>query len=154
MNLYPSLENRLLDQHLMIREFIGRMDEVAIYKKPVPEKWSVYENVAHLVRYQQIFLERLNLILTNNTPSFDRYKAEDDPDFGNFLALTTKELLAQLENDRKKIVDQLYGLTQEELMKTGTHPKFGKMTVVEWTEFFILHEAHHLYVIFQLEKAG
>ncbi|ELR70207.1 hypothetical protein C900_03892 [Fulvivirga imtechensis AK7] len=152
MNLYPSLQNRLLDQHHAIRELIGKMDEVVLRKKPVPKKWSVYENLAHLVRYQQIFLERLNLILTTNTPSFDRYKAEDDPDFGNFLSHTMEELLTKLENDRKKIIAQIQGLSQEELLKTGTHPKLGVMTVVEWTEFFILHEAHHLYVIFHWRK--
>ena len=27
------------------------------------------------------------------------------------------------------------------------HPRFGLLTVVDWTEFFLLHEAHHLYTM-------
>ena len=32
----------------------------------------------------------------------------------------------------------------------GHHPKYGALTLVEWTEFFLLHEAHHLFTLFKL----
>jgi len=43
-------------------------------------------------------------------------------------------------------------LNDEELLLTGSHPKFGVMTIPGWTEFFLLHEAHHLFTIFRLAK--
>jgi hypothetical protein len=29
--------------------------------------------------------------------------------------------------------------------RTGLHPTFGEMDVAGWLDFFLLHEAHHLY---------
>ena len=40
-------------------------------------------------------------------------------------------------------------LTPEQLRRTGVHAKFGPMDVPRWLEFFLVHEAHHLYVSLQ-----
>jgi hypothetical protein len=29
----------------------------------------------------------------------------------------------------------------------GIHPLFGEMSLALWVEFFLLHEAHHLYIV-------
>jgi hypothetical protein len=31
------------------------------------------------------------------------------------------------------------------LSRKGFHPSFGALTIPQWLEFFLLHEAHHLY---------
>jgi hypothetical protein len=41
-------------------------------------------------------------------------------------------------------------LSPDKLDRTGIHPKYGKLNIIDWTEFFLLHEAHHLFAIFQL----
>jgi hypothetical protein len=33
---------------------------------------------------------------------------------------------------------------------SAVHKKYGALTIMEWTEFFLLHEAHHIFTIFQL----
>src|SRR6201993_1513189 len=50
-----------------------------ILERPPSGKWSACENLAHLGRYHEIFLERLERILTERNPAFERYRAEDDP---------------------------------------------------------------------------
>lgn len=50
-----------------------------IDRRPASGTWSARENLAHLGRYQEVFLERLNLILTESSPQFARYRAEEDP---------------------------------------------------------------------------
>jgi hypothetical protein len=41
-------------------------------------------------------------------------------------------------------------LHQEQLTQTGSHPLFGSMSVEGWTEFFLLHEAHHFFTILKV----
>jgi hypothetical protein len=41
----------------------------------------------------------------------------------------------------------------DQLALKGTHPKYGTLMITEWTEFFLLHEAHHLFTLFRLSKA-
>jgi hypothetical protein len=36
-------------------------------------------------------------------------------------------------------------LSPAESVRTGLHPAFGEMDVAGWLDFFLLHEAHHLY---------
>ena len=56
--------------------------------------------------------------------------------------------------DREKIYNLIHHLPPDKLDRIGIHPKFGKLTISEWTEFFLLHEAHHLYAIFQLAHSA
>ena len=47
---------------------------------------------------------------------------------------------------------RLRSLSEEDFQRTGIHPKFGEMNLSLWLEFFLVHEAHHLYVVLQLVR--
>ena len=51
---------------------------------------------------------------------------------------------------RKQMAAEMTGFPPTDLVKTGTHPAFGQMTLMQWLNFFLLHEAHHLFTIFKL----
>ncbi|MBO0929820.1 DinB family protein [Fibrella aquatilis] len=119
-----------------------------------PGKWSIFEQIAHLARYQVVFQQRIDLICQTDQPHFDRYIADDDPNFAPWLVLTTTELLAQLKQDRAALNHTLATLTDIQLRRTGTHPTFGAMDLEGWTEFFLLHEAHHFLSIMRLAASA
>ena len=141
---------RLEFQHTTIRELIGDLSEQQIRRRMDPSKWSVFENIVHLATYQPVYLQRLARMQNEDSPAFARYVADDDPQFAIDLQLPLASLLDYLETQRVDIRSKLQGMNEDELSRTGVHPLFGKMDVVRWTEFFLLHEAHHLYTIFRL----
>jgi Protein of unknown function (DUF1569) len=51
---------------------------------------------------------------------------------------------------RKEMSNGRFSIKDEYLKKTGTHPAFGILTIEQWLNFFLLHEAHHLFTIFKL----
>ena len=53
---------------------------------------------------------------------------------------------------RTKLMARLRSLSEEDFERTGVHPKFGEMSLALWLEFFLVHEAHHLYVVLQLVR--
>ena len=148
--LYTSLKERLLNQHTGIYEIIKNADDAKILYNPEHGKWNIHDNIAHLAVYQPIFINRIHKILKEDNPSFSAYRADDDPDFIVAKQLSLNELLDKLEGDREEIYFFIITLSHEQLTRTGTHPKFGKLTVADWIEFFLLHEAHHLFTIFRL----
>jgi hypothetical protein len=150
MPLSSSAKTRLEFQHLTIRELIEDFSEQQLKYRMDPSKWSAFENIVHLATYQPIFLLRLDRILSGDSPAFTRYRADDDPQFSVDLGLPLIALLDYIDTRRAELVFQLQGMNEDELSRTGVHPVFGKMTVVRWTEFFLLHEAHHIYTIFRL----
>jgi uncharacterized damage-inducible protein DinB len=150
--LYSALVCRLKTQHLAVAELIKHVDEKRLTREPEPGKWSIKDNIAHLVSYQPIFIGRIHQMLKGGTPSFNAYKADNEPDFLHARELQLTELMNRLNGNRRQILELITNLPDDELTLKGTHPKFGTMTITEWTEFFLLHEAHHLFTIFRLAK--
>ena len=152
MEIYTSIRDRLNSQHLAIKELIKNLDEDVINKRHEPGKWSIQENLVHIVSYHQVFLTRLDKIIKTDNPYFARYTSEGDTNFDKIKKVLSAELINHLEEERKKITGVIFKLNENELQKVGSHQKFGVMNVVEWIEFFLLHEAHHIYTIFKLSK--
>ena len=75
------LKDNLSNQFDFLLRQVENVDKVFLEQRPVPHKWSIREHLAHLGRYQEIFLERLTVILKGARPLLGRYKAENDPGF-------------------------------------------------------------------------
>jgi hypothetical protein len=115
--------------------------------RPAPGQWSALENLAHLARHHAVFLERLHRLLNERAPVLARYRAEEESEWPEWSRLSTEEVVARLKSLRGEIADLVRGLTAEEAGRTGIHPLLGEMSLASWVEFFLLHEAHHLYVV-------
>ncbi len=118
-------------------------------RKPIPGKWSGRENLAHLARYQDMFLGRIERILTEDRPTLPRYKAEDDPDWPTWVEMPIADVLASMRALRRELIERIEKLSDKDLLRTAVHPRFGEMNLIQWLEFFLLHEAHHLYIVMQ-----
>jgi hypothetical protein len=143
---------RLLHQHETIRDLIAGLPPEALQRRVLPEKWSVFENIAHLAAYQPVFILRLERLNREPSPAIDRYVAEQDPAFPSYLEKSPAELLGNIDDTRTVILSKLEDGGETLLAKTGLHARYGWLTGREWTEFFLLHEAHHLYTIFMLVR--
>jgi hypothetical protein len=152
MPLSISAISRLQHQHKTIHDLVKGLSEEQLNKRVNPEKWSAFEQIAHLAAYQPTFFGRLHKMQQEVSPSFERYVADNDPLFHECCKNSLKELLEDLDTQRFIIINHLTTLPEQALRRTGHHPKFGLLTIVEWTEFFLLHEAHHLFSIFMLTR--
>ena len=113
-------------------------------------KWSIFENIVHLQTYQHSFIKRTRRILEEDNPVFERYTAEADPLFHDNCGKSTREVMQDLLTTRKEMAAGILSFGENDFKKTGQHPVFGKMNLVQWLNFFLLHEAHHLFTIFKM----
>jgi hypothetical protein len=150
MNLYSSLQHALDTQYQAISNMLVTIDEARLVLRPHPDKWNIHDNIAHLAAYQPVYYERVHRILTMDVPVFGRYLASDDPYFDICRRKSVADLLQVITEGRKEISELIAAVPNLEASKTGIHPKYGALNILQWTEFFILHEAHHLFTIFQL----
>jgi uncharacterized damage-inducible protein DinB len=128
--------------------FAGASPE-RIDRRSASGKWSARENLAHIGRYHEIFLERLGRIRAETSPQFARYRAEDDPGWQEWASRPPEAVRSRITALRAKLVDTIAGLPAADYSRVGIHSAFGEMTLSLWLEFFLVHEAHHLYVIMQ-----
>jgi len=146
---------RLRDQLSSLDVFVASKTTEEWSRKPASGKWSARENLAHLCRYHEIFLERLNRILQEDRPEFGRYRAEEDELWPSWSPLAVDLLLARIRQLRQEVRSKVGSLSREQLVRTGIHPVLGEMNVPLWLEFFLLHEAHHLYaILFRLRESS
>ncbi|MEJ0104427.1 MAG: DinB family protein [Bacteroidota bacterium] len=150
MPLPSSITTRLQYQHKSLLDIIEGLTDDQVHKKIIPGKWSIFENIVHLQTYQHVFIYRAREILTGNNPSFDRYLVDTDPFFPINCSKSTREIMQDLLGLRKDMAAEINNLNEEELIKTGKHPLYGPLNLLQWLNFFLLHESHHLFTIFRL----
>lgn len=150
MQMPSSISTRLQYQHKSLIEIIDGLSDDQIRRQVNTGKWSIFENIVHLSTYQHVFIHRVKLILENTQPAFDRYTAEGDPLFLDNCLKSTREIMQDLLTTRKEMSAGLLSFSETDFGKTGIHPVYGSMNLIEWMNFFLLHEAHHLFTIFKM----
>src|SRR6202012_5115842 len=105
--LSPSALTRLQYQHTTIRELITGLTEEQLKRVLHPAKWTAFDNIAHLARYQPMFLLRLERIHTEHAPVFERYVAETDPQFNDYQQRPRAELLNVMDKRRDALLAQV-----------------------------------------------
>jgi hypothetical protein len=153
MNLPSHLSTRLQYQHKSTVDLMDGLSIEMIRRQIIPGKWSIYEHIVHLQTYQHHFFYRIKQILENDNPVFEKYTAEADPLFLENCGKTTREIMHDMITVRKEIATAMLVYPESVLNRKGIHPHFGPMTLLQWVDFFCLHEAHHLFAIFKLRAA-
>lgn len=153
MQLPSSVTTRLQYQHKSLLDIIEGLSDEQIRRSTNAGKWSIFENIVHLQTYQHTMIGRIKLILEGNNPSFHPYTAEADPVFHENCSKTSREVMQDLLTIRKDMTNGILSFKESDLEKTGQHPAYGTMNLVQWLNFFLLHESHHLFTIFKLAAA-
>ncbi len=124
------------------------LDPANVALAEIPPKgggWSAKENFAHLARHAELFVERMERILREDRPHLGTYSAELDPMWSSWVGLPIDEVLNRLRASRERLLAWVKGLSEDQVSRVGIHPVLGEMIIGRWLEFFLLHEAHHLY---------
>jgi len=130
-----------------LRVIIDAVSPERLAYHSAPNRWSALENLAHLARYQRVFLdERCSRILQEDQPILSRYRAEDDPEWHFWQRLPPAQIVESLMTERSRLLELLGSLSETEWGRVGHHPAFGALNLRQWVQFFLTHEAHHLYV--------
>jgi uncharacterized damage-inducible protein DinB len=153
MQMPSSVSTRLQYQHKSLMELIDGLTDQQIRQAIQPGKWSIFENIVHLETYQHVFIKRIRRLLDEDNPVFEAYTAEADPQFVENCGKSSREIIQDLLGTRKELSAGILSFTEPDLAKTAVHPAYGQMNLVSWLNFFLLHEAHHLFTIFKLAAA-
>ena len=141
-----SLMARLETQLDTLETVLGAADAQLLARRPPSGAWSAHEHLAHLARHHDVFLDRLRRVVSEDSPTLARYRAEDDPEWPSWSALPTADVFLRLRYLRTRLIQWVKNLRAADASREGVHPLFGAQSVSDMLEFFLLHEAHHLYI--------
>ena len=111
------LKHNLANQLAFLLRQVENVDKDFLKKRPIPQKWSIKEHLAHLGRYQEIFLERIAVILRGETPYLERYRADDDPFFYDWCHWSSATIIEKTILDRQTIIDLMTNLSKIQIAK-------------------------------------
>jgi hypothetical protein len=132
-----------------IRRLTTGLDDLALQRRTVADKWSLIELVCHLWLVQQLFEGRVDAMLEYEKPAFESYAPENDAAFASLIASGPgNEAVRTFLTDRDRFARRLDMLTPVEWRRRGQHPTFGTFDVEFLVEYMAHHEAHHVYQMF------
>jgi hypothetical protein len=148
--VHLALVERLRHQAADVRRLTSGLSEETLATPTVPGKWSLKELVCHCRRMEEVFGERFDRMLTQESAVIVPY---DNPDTdARFLELTrssTEDVLADYLREREALCRRLEGLTPSDWHRKAQHPQFSRYDVHFQVEYMAHHEAHHIYQLFQ-----
>lgn len=108
--------------------------------------WSPYDIVGHLIHGEKTdWIPRMKIILSDSENKtfqpFDRFAQ-----FNDSKGKTLSELLVEFKLRRKASVEILNSqkITEDQLGRTGVHPKFGSVTLKELLATWVAHDLNHI----------
>jgi hypothetical protein len=152
--LSASAASRLASQLDCLPALLEGVRPEALVRRTRSGKWSVHENLAHLARHHEVFQERVRTVLAQDRPTLARYAAEEDPEWAAWAALTPDEVITRLTARRAELIATFRRLSEADLTRRAIHAALGEMPLTLWLEFFLLHEAHHLYVVMKRARGA
>ena len=141
-----DLLSRLRHQLDAVPALLAGVAEDGLRARSPSGKWSARENLAHIARYHDVFSARVRRILEEHEPIVEPYRAENDSSWPSWASLDIDGVRERLRGRRAALVAQLEALAPDDFERVGVHGTFGRLTLATWVEFFLVHEAHHLYV--------
>ena len=146
------LASRLAAQFGSWAPIAGDLDLPALDRAPAAGKWPARQHLAHVARMHEIYAGRIEAILSKDVPALAPYRAESDPEWPSWSALTARQIFERARPLRARLVDLVRPLSDLDLARVGEHGRLGPLPLSLWLEFFLAHESHHLYQVFRLVR--
>lgn len=111
-----------------------------------PDTWSPYDVIGHLIHGETTdWVRRMDIILSSDPQKtfapFDRFAQ-----FHESKGKSLDALLTIFSEVRKQNIDYLLSknLSDNDLKKTGIHPKFGEVTLEQLLSTWVAHDLDHI----------
>jgi hypothetical protein len=145
LRLVDQLERQAED----VQRLTSGLDEEALSKRVVPDKWCLKELVCHVWRVQQVFERRLDAMLSEDDPELDFYDPDQDQEFVALSARPAAESLGGFVSARHRLTSRLRTLSPPEWHRRGRHREYPHYEVHFLIEYLARNEAHHIYQMLQ-----
>jgi uncharacterized damage-inducible protein DinB len=152
IEMFPMVVERLRGCPARLEEKIKRLSRDILTKKD-GDHWSIQETVGHLVVVEQLWHGRFDDFMAGEKrlrPADIENRRTKESDFHSY---DINELLKSFRDSRKKLVDNLYGLSEKQAALTEQHPRLDQpMRLIDSYYFAAEHDDHHLAKITDMIK--
>lgn len=147
MERYDALYERLQNAPVKYRVEASDLPEKMLQLKP-DDKWSIKENVGHLLLLEPLWLTRFKEIKEGMAEMSVADLNNTETNESSFNGVAIQTLIENFSKTRNKAINFLNGLHQEEFALTSMHPRLQiPMRIIDMMHFVAEHDDHHLNTI-------
>ena len=147
---FPSLVERLRGMPARLEERVGELPAGALTR--VHEgRWSVQENIGHLVEVEPLWLIRARQIFASEPELAAADLTNRLTHEGNYNARPVIGILAEFRKRRRQFVELLGTADASVIARAALHPRLRTpMRLIDLALFVAEHDDHHLAAITEL----
>jgi hypothetical protein len=126
---------------------LSHLDKKRLYEKPIPDEWSLMENIAHINEILPYWAGEIEKLVAHPGQNFGRTQQHA----GRLQAIavhgtdTLAKAQAELPGGYARLEGVIRTLKDSDLELTGIHPRFGECQLGWFIEEFVTrHLANHL----------
>jgi uncharacterized damage-inducible protein DinB len=112
--------------------------------RPDPDRFTIREIMAHLADWEQVFLNRMTRICTEDIPLLEGYDEGEWAIEHNYAATEPFEQARLFRERRAKLVAFLRDRSAADWDRTGNRPEIGLVTLEALSLLIPLHDMYHL----------
>lgn len=151
-NIFPSIIERLEGTPLRLKDKVNKISTGHLTTKH-NKKWSIQENIGHLIDLEPLWQERLEDILNNEEELRSADLENKKTDLAKHNEKEIDALLDEFFNLRLATMNKLNMLTEKEVYKHALHPRLKTpMRTMDLFLFVAEHDDHHLARITEINK--
>lgn len=125
--------------------FLHSISSDALGKKRGEGFWSIHEHADHLADVQPMILERMQRILTEDTPEFIPFIPDQEEPTEDTTLRTVEEILKQFKLVREEQLKLLTEAEPEDWAKSAVHPEYDRYGLFILARHALMHDHWHLY---------
>ncbi len=151
-NIFPAIIERLDGTSIRLKTKIEQIPSELLEFKP-HGKWSIKENIGHLIDLEPLWQKRLDDIMEKNEYLRSADLENKKTDFAQHNKTEINVLLSQFQEVRKLTLNKLVELTERDVYKYALHPRLKKpMRIMDLFLFVAEHDDHHLARISEIKN--
>ena len=146
-NIFPSVMERLWGTPARLEEKVRDIPE-EILTFSTEGKWSIKENIGHLIDLEPLWQGRLEDIINGETELRPTDLQNNKTHLANHNARPVPELLSAFREIRQQTITALRAIDEETVFKSALHPRLKTpMRTMDLFIFVAEHDDHHLATI-------
>jgi len=150
--MHPNILERLRGTPARIEERVQNIKDDLLLRR-FQEKWSIKENIGHLLDLESLWQERLDDFSAGAQKLRPADLENRKTAQANHNAKPCGDILKNFRAARQALTLRLESLGEAELRRSALHPRLGKpMSVVDMMFFIAEHDDHHAAAISRIMR--
>lgn len=119
-------------------------------RRPSPNKWSAHEHACHIFSADEVYLTRLELMLSDPAPYIKCIIPSPEEEAGSLQNVDLDEALDRYVREQARLIKRLKELSVEDWQRRAEHEEYSHYSVMIMFRKLLMHEMHHAYRIQEL----